>query len=71
MANPTAKASLSVSPATLFMISPPEIFKTDEALPFARAALVVNDETAHPQIIPFSPLQKKPSVKHFLFLELS
>jgi hypothetical protein len=41
------------------MISPPEIFKTDEALPFTRAGLLVNDETAHPQIIPFSPLQKK------------
>jgi hypothetical protein len=41
------------------MISPPEIFKTDEALPFTRAGLLVNDETAHPQIIPFSSLQKK------------
>jgi len=53
------------------MISPPEIFKTDEAVPFVRAGLPVNDETGHPEIIPFSPVQKKPSVKHFLFVELS
>jgi hypothetical protein len=49
------------------MISPPEIFKKDEAVPFVRAGLLVNDETAYPEIIPISPFQKKPSVKHFLF----